>query len=190
MKKSPKNKSPAKTLLRITLLALAALVIGLNVYGINASRLAGDSLPMPLGFGAAVVMSGSMEPELSVGDLLFVVRRESYGVRDVVVYQDGRTAVTHRIVSVSEDEVITRGDANNINDDPITPEQIKGEVVLALPLAGYAVNAVRSPIGTVCILALAVILLECSFRSEKQKDAQELDAIRAEIEELRRQNKR
>ena len=167
---------------------IAAAIVGINVYSINASRLAGDSVPMPFGVGAAVVLSGSMEPELSVGDLLFVKASEDYEVGDVVVYQSGRMAVTHRIVSLTEDEVIAKGDANNTEDDPITPEQIKGEVVFAIPLVGYVANAIKSPIGTLCVLALAVLLLERSFHVDKQKDSEELAAIKAEIERLKQQN--
>lgn len=176
-----------KTVLRIALLVLAALVVGVNMYFLNASRLAGDAVPMPFGVGSAVVISGSMEPAISVGDLLIIFERPSYEVGDIVVFQDGRMAVTHRIVSVSENEIITRGDANNIEDEPITLEQIKGEVVLIVPYVGFAVNAIKTPIGTICILALSIIMLERSFSAEKEQKEKELDAIRAEIEKLKQE---
>lgn len=179
-----------KSVIRIMLLVIVAGVIGVNVYLINASRLGGDNVPMPFGVGAAVVLSGSMEPELSTGDLILVAERNSYEVGDVVVYQDGRMAVTHRIVSISDDEIITRGDANNTDDDPIKLEQIKGEVIFAIPFVGHLVNMLKTPIGTLTILVLAVFLLERSFRAEKENDKRKLDAIRAEIERLKdEQNK-
>ena len=178
-------KKKLKAIVRITLLVVVALIVGVNIYTINASRLAGDAVPMPFGVGSSVVLSGSMEPELSVGDLLIIVKRDEYCIEDVVVYQDGVTAITHRIVSITDDEVITRGDANNTDDSPIKPKQIKGEVVLAIPFVGYAVNAIKTPIGTLCILALAIFLLERSFRITKQKDEKELDDIKAEIEKLK-----
>lgn len=190
MKKSFKNKKTLIAIIRISLLTLAALIIGLNVYTINSSRLAGDAVPMPFGVGAAVVLSGSMEPELSVGDLLIVAKRDSYAIGDVVVFQDGRTAVTHRIVSISADHVVTQGDANNIQDAPIALEQIKGEVALAIPFLGYAVNIIKTPLGTLCILTLAIFLLERSFHLEKEKDNQTLENMKAEIERLKQeQNK-
>lgn len=182
-------KKKVKVTVRIALLVTVAAIIGINVYSINATRLAGDSVPMPFGVGAAVVLSGSMEPELSVGDLLLVVEREDYSVGEVVVYQDGSSAVTHRIISIDEEHAVTRGDANNAEDEPISPKAIKGEVVAAIPLVGYAVNAIKTPVGTLCILALAVLLLERSFHSEKKKDEQELEAIRAEIERLKQNQK-
>lgn len=181
-----------RSIIRITLLVLVALILGLNVYTLNASRLAGDTVPMPLGFGLAVVLSGSMEPEMSVGDLLVVVKSDSFDLRDVVVYQDGTITVTHRIIAISEDgEITTRGDANNEDDTPITADRIKGKVLVAIPLVGYLVNLIKSPIGTICILGLAVLLLERSFHNDKRKDEDELANIRKEIEKLKEeQNKR
>lgn len=192
MKQSPsptkeKKKQVLKTVLRITLLVLAALVVGTNVYLLNASRLAGDAVPMPFGIGSAVVLSGSMEPEISVGDLLIIYESKNYEVGDVVVYQSGRIAVTHRIVSISGDEVITRGDANNAEDEPITLERIKGKVVMIIPCVGYLVNIIKTPLGTFSIIALAVLLLERSFRVEKEKDDQQLKDIKAEIEKMKRE---
>ena len=183
-------KKKLKAILRITIIILVAIIVGVNVYTINATRLAGNSIPMPFGVGAAVVLSGSMEPELSTGDMLIVAERESYSVGDVIVYQDGRTSVTHRIVAISDDEVITRGDANNTDDAPISIDNIKGRVVFVVPFIGYIANAIKTPIGTIVILALSVFLLERSFRSTKEKDDKELESIKAEIERLKQQQEK
>lgn len=193
-------KKHLKTILRITLLVLVALIVGLNVYTLNASRLTGDMVPMPLGVGATVVLSGSMEPTLSTGDLLIIAKQDSYQVDDVVVFQANRMAVVHRIVELYEKPVqgedgeeiqqmaITQGDANNTPDDPIQVSQIKGTVVFRLPIVGYLINMIKTPIGTILILALAIFLLERSFHKEREKDQDKLEAIRREIEKLKQQN--
>ena len=196
------KRNRAKAIIRISLLTLAALIVGVNVYTINASRLAGDAVPMPFGVGAAVVLSGSMEPALSEGDLLIVARRDSYAVGDIVVFQDGATAITHRILSIDEVEaegdpgatepitetkVTTKGDANNTADDPISPEQIKGEVTLAIPFVGYIINVIKTPACTILILVAAVFLLERSFRRDMKRDNARLDELRREIEKLKQQ---
>lgn len=178
-------KNKLKTILRIFLLALVALIVGTNVYHINAEKLGGNPVPMPFGFGTAVVLSGSMEPELSVGDLIIIAERESYAVGEVVVFCEGRTAVVHRIVAQDEESFTTRGDANGKDDKPIPKGNVKGEVVLVIPLVGYVVNVVKSPLGTVAVLALAVWLWERSFRMEKENDRRKLEAIREEIRKLK-----
>lgn len=190
MRKQKTVREVLKSTTRIILLVFAALTVGLNIYTVNALRIGGNAVPMPFGVGAAVVLSGSMEPELSVGDLLIVLDSSSYEIGDVVVYQDGNIAVTHRIVRFSdEEEIVTQGDANNTEDDPISVEAIKGEVVAVIPFVGYVINAIKTPIVTICILALAVFLLERSFRAEKQTDNEKLDSIKAEIERLKQEQK-
>ena len=174
-----------KTVLRIVLLSLVALIVGVNIYAINASRVAGNALPMPFGIGATVVLSGSMEPELSTGDLLIVVKDSEYELEDVVVYQSGKSAVVHRIIDIDGESITTKGDANNAPDDPITVEHIKGRVLWAIPYAGYAVNIIKTPICTVVILAAALFLLERSFRAEKKSNDSELQRLRDEIEALK-----
>lgn len=193
-------KKHVKSILRIVALVIVALIVGINVYTFNASRVVGDAVPMPFGVGATVVLSGSMEPELSTGDLLFIAKRDSYGVDDVVVFQSNRIAVVHRIIEIYEEKVddgegevtktfaITQGDANNTPDDPITMDQVKGIVVFRIPLVGYLVNIIKTPLGTIVILAAAVLLLERSFHKEKSKDDDKLEEIRREIEKLKQQS--
>ena len=179
-------KIQLKSVIRISVLVLLAVLIGVSIYSINASMLGGNALPMPFGFGMTVVLSGSMEPELSVDDLLIVTPSDTYEVGDVVVYQTQRTAVVHRIVAINGDKIITRGDANNTDDDPITKENIKGKVIFAIPFIGLIVNLIKTPFGTILLLGVAIWLLEASFKKEKDKKAEELAAIRREIEELKK----
>lgn len=176
------------SLLRLLVLCVLAAVIGINVYTFNASRLAGNAFPMPLGFGLSVVLSGSMEPALSTGDLLLVVAREEYKTNEVVVFRDGRSAVVHRIIAMDGDTVTTQGDANDLPDEPFLSELICGKVVLAIPLVGYLVSVIKTPLGTLLILALAVWLLNRSFRREQKDKTEQLDMIRAEIERLKAEN--
>lgn len=180
-------KIQLKSVIRIAVLVLLAALIGVSIYSMNASMLGGNALPMPFGFGMTVVLSGSMEPELSVDDLLIVKPADTYEVGDVVVYQTQRTAIVHRIVSINGEEIITRGDANSGDDEPITLANIKGKVVCAIPFVGLIVNLIKTPVGTILLLGLAVWLLEASFKKEKNKKTEELEAIRREIEELKKE---
>lgn len=170
---------------RYVLLSVLALLIGLNVYTLNATRLAGNQVPMPFGIGASVVLSGSMEPALSVGDLLIVREAENYEVGDIVVYQSGRIAVVHRITAIHDDDTVTtQGDANNAADEPIPMTAICGKVVVALPLVGYVAWAMKSPIAVLLMLVAAVLLIELSFRETKEQHTTEQDEIKAEIRKL------
>lgn len=174
-------KSPV---LRYLILGVLAVVTGLNLYSVNASRLAGNQVPMPFGIGASVVLSGSMEPELSVGDFLLLAEEETYEVGDIVVYQSGKMAIVHRLVALDGETAVTRGDANNASDAPIPVSAIKGRVTCSLPLVGYGVWALKSPLGILMTIAAAVLLVEMSYRTGKDEKEAEKERLKAEIRQL------
>ena len=174
-----------KTILRITCMALVGIVVGFNIYLWNAQSLMGDALPMPMGYGAAVVLSGSMEPTLECDDLIFVKEESEYHPDDIVVYQSGNLLVVHRILSIEEEMAVTKGDANNVADEPIALSAIKGRVIGRMSGMGPVVNAIKTPVGTVLLAGLAILLPELGFRMEKKKQEEELDKIKEEIRKLK-----
>ena len=175
--------------MRIILFVLISTVLGFSVYSWNAKSLTGNVLPMPFGVGVAVVMSGSMEPALSVDDVIVVTEADEYNVGDFVVYQDGYSLVVHELISKQDDGmVITKGMANNVEDDPISADSIRGRVWFSIPAVGMLVTALKSPIATVIILGAAVYLVVLSYKKERQSESDKLDAIREEIQKLKEQN--
>ena len=172
---------------RILLVTIAGLTVGLSVYSWNARQVFGNQLPMPFGFGASVVLSGSMEPTLKVNDLVFIFEQDDYQVDDIVVYQNDSELIIHRIIRVQGDQVVTQGDANNVSDDPINRDQIKGKYAFKIPFVGLVFKILKSLPGTLCILALVVFLLYRSRRKERKVGEEELDKIVAEIKALQAQ---
>ena len=178
-----KRKFPA--ILRTVFLIVISLVLGVNVYSWNARSLTGNVLPMPFGYGGAVVLSGSMEPAIGVDELIIVKAEQDYNPGDIVVYQTGKMLVVHRIVAMDGETVITRGDANNTDDSPIAPAQIKGKVIAHIPQVGAAVRLLKTPAATVMLIAAAVLSVELPYRREKEKKDEELERIKAEIRRLK-----
>lgn len=174
-----------KTVLRLVALSCIGIFLGSNIYLWNAQSLTGNALPMPFGHGTAIVLSGSMEPELSVDDLIFVRVQDTYEVGDIVVYQSSGALVVHRIVSLEGNTVVTKGDANNAQDDPMEISAIKGRVTGHIDGVGGLVRLLKSPVVSIGLLGVAVFLLERSYRKEKQQGDEELDAIKAEIRRLK-----
>ena len=179
-----KAKQKKRGVLRAVLFVFISLVLGLGIYAFNAQKLTGNAMPMPFGVGMGVVMSESMEPELYKDDFIVVVKRKDYSVGETVVYQDRRLLVVHEIIRFEGDMVVTKGKANNDEDDPIPMTAIKGEVVLSLKGVGKAVNFIKSPVVTLVILALSFFLLIKSYETEESQ-ADELSEIKKEIERLK-----
>ncbi len=184
-----KNKQ-LRTVIRMTVLIIAGILLGLGIYHLNAETLLGDPMPMPLGIGVSVVMSGSMEPELSVDDVIIVKSTDEFHVDQLVVFRDGGSMVVHRVIAVGEDTLTTKGDANNTPDDPIAMDAVKGEVIAVIPAIGAAVEIIQNPIVIILIAAVAIVLFELSFRKEKKQDNDEMARIKDEIDQLNQELKK
>ena len=71
-----------------------------------------------------------MHGTIEVNDFIVVKVDSKYKVDDIITYKnnDG-LIITHRVVSVDGDNVITKGDVNNDNDDPISKNNVIGKVI-------------------------------------------------------------
>ncbi|RLM53627.1 signal peptidase I [Halobellus sp. Atlit-31R] len=109
-----------------------------------------------------VVLSGSMEPAMSPGDAVIVreASPDEITERDVITFRtNSETPTTHRVVDVVEREdsvaYVTKGDANEDPDSGTVPhERVLGEVLVVVPLIGYVVQFVNTPLG----FAVAVVV--------------------------------
>ena len=83
------------------------------------------------GIGILKVESGSMEPEISIGDIIIIKECEQYKINDIITYKvDNQYLVTHRIVEGNGNSFVTKGDNNNaIDNKKIAKESIEGKVI-------------------------------------------------------------
>ncbi len=182
------KKITARRIARMIMLLLISIFVGVSIYSWNAETLVGNSMPMPFGIGVSVVMSGSMEPELGVNDLVLICSRETYKKGDIVVYQDGESLVIHRIIEINDDKVITKGDANDVPDSPIRPADIKGAYTAGVPFLGIVFLFLKSPAGFIIMLIAAVVLFEYPYLKERKKDLQLQEKIKEQIRQLKDEN--
>lgn len=116
-----------------------------------------------LGYRAYNILSGSMEPELSIGDLVVVkaVPAEELQNGDIVTYyptdQQGAT-VTHRVITtmLKDGQVIieTQGDAADQPDPLIYGDSVIGVVVFHVPLLGAVITWIQNHL----ILSIAIVI--------------------------------
>ncbi len=116
------------------------ILIGL-IYGIPK----GLAYFLKTDYPLASITSASMWPALKEGDLVLIKGiegKEEIKEGDIVVYQNPKGFTIHRVIKLSENTLITKGDANNVNDGPIEYNQIIGKIVnfrnkpLRIPLLG------------------------------------------------------
>lgn len=126
-------------------------------------------VPMLMGYTELAVLSGSMEPNIPVGSIVYVdksVTGDELEVGDVVTYsiQSG-TYVTHRVLSLDDeaDVMVTQGDANDAPDGEVPYSKIVGRVKFHLPFLGFISANIRTSKGimAITILVVVIILLNC-----------------------------
>lgn len=79
-----------------------------------------------------------MEPTLKTNSLIIVKESDSYKVNDIVTYKLDGEYITHRIIEINDDSIITQGDANNAADEAISKDMIVGKVVGNFMKSGFA----------------------------------------------------
>ena len=120
-----------------------------------------------------VVMSGSMEPAIQTGAVVFVdtkVKAPAYAVGDIIIFPRGDNTVSHRIVGEEDDAYITKGDANAMVDAYRLPKgEAGGRVLYSVPYAGYAIVALRSPTGIAAMVFFVLLYFIVTVLSDKLK---------------------
>ena len=122
------------------------------------------------GYRTVAVYSGSMEPQLHVGSVVFVKSIDSADVRvgDVITFQDPRTPgrlITHRVVKrfTHKGELVyrTKGDANaSVDPWTISLPGTVGRATFDIPVVGYAlVYAKTREVRTILLFLFAAALL-------------------------------
>lgn len=82
-------------------------------------------------FFTAEVHGNSMYPTIEDGDYVLVVKTYNISVNDIIVFFDEDTGkyIAHRVVSIEDNTILTKGDNNNFYDDEITKREIIGKVI-------------------------------------------------------------
>lgn len=168
----------------------------INVTLIVKSYTSPDKVPDFLGYKPFIVLSGSMEPSIMTGDMVFVKETDpdSLKVGDVIAYKSGSAVVTHRIVEVKsengETRYVTQGDANNAADQSLVkPADVEGIYQRRVAGAGNLAMFMQTTTGmilfVVCPLVLFVLWDVIRRQLESRKEVSRTKELEMELERLR-----
>ena len=149
------------TILVILMIVVAVLMVGVRLFGLQVYT----------------VLSGSMEPELPVGAIVYVreVDPGTLELRDVITFRlSEETTVTHRIIDIIHDEnnpqhvrYRTKGDSNDVEDGTLLePEDIIGKVIFKIPYMGYLAMFLGTKQGKLAAIAACAAMLLITLLSE------------------------
>lgn len=140
-------------------------------------------VPGLIGYESMAVISGSMEPGIPVGSIVYAKEADpdTLEVGDVITYQINEdTRVTHRIESVDRETqtFVTKGDANaQADNSPVSYSNVVGRVDFHVPYLGYISIYAKTPVGIGAVCGVLVVLILLTFlpeifESEEEKSEQ------------------
>ncbi|MBQ7437403.1 MAG: signal peptidase I [Oscillospiraceae bacterium] len=166
------------------------------------------AIPTLLGYEIYNVTSGSMEPELPVGSVIYVehVKPESIKEGEIIAFYSGGSVITHRAVEnyLFEGKISTKGDANprvDFNDVPYA--DVIGVVKYHFPYLGNYLMIYSHQLTKVYLIVLAFCGVmfnvlagrmrahsEEKFRVQvEQWERRQAARSRAEMEQIRKQSR-
>ena len=147
---------------------LAILIVILLIYAIGPIRF-------------CFVPTGSMEPNIPTWSFCVLnvrVPYEDIQIGDIVVYNrksDGMRII-HRVVEITDDALVTKGDANHIDDGPsVTPDNLFGKYLFHIPGIGKPLAMMKTPAGIAVTAVIVVGLLVWMMKDDRREREKKLE---------------
>ena len=177
----------------LTILVILVLII------VIVQKVSGNKVRM-FGYGVYTVLTGSMEPEYEVGDMLLAkeVTKDDIKVGNDLVYQGevgdfSGKIVTHRVIAI-DSKIHTKGIANDFEDPEIEYSLVQGRVISKLTVLSAFSKLMNNtvmfyimvfvPFSILIFLDIRDIVLETQEKkAEKNKEAEVIEETKTEIVE-------
>lgn len=136
-------------------------------------------LPKAFGYEPYGILSNSMEPEISVGSVVYVKACDpsEVGKGDIITFKTSvqtNTVATHRVMINDEEnmEFITKGDHNDeVDATPVAYSRLLGKVMLHIPMLGSFYLGLVSSLGmAICTFSLMMVILLWYFVGKWKKE--------------------
>ncbi len=149
----------------------------LAIYACAVVVLACTALCWLTGIKPAVVISGSMEPEIKTGSLILIDEKDKdVKPGDIIAFRAGELEAAHRVAGTAEDGYVTKGDSNKTVDPGIvTIDMIRGKVIMDIPRLGYAVRWCSTLPGMLFLLAAAAGIIAAGYLTDEGDRNEEKD---------------
>ena len=137
-------------------------------------------LPQTAGCTPRVVISGSMEPAVPVGSIVYTnrwIKQENIKEGDIIAYGlSGGVSVLHRVVETNKKsrKMCKNGEGNEVRGTgALSDEQNIGKIIFSLPYVGYLISVFKRRsiwLGTIAVGILLIILQQKeTWKSGKEK---------------------
>jgi signal peptidase len=151
-----------------------------------------NKTPIFLGRKTYVIISGSMEPYINIGDVLIEkkIDENQLKVGDVITYRKADHVVTHRIIKITYNSlgkmlITTKGDNNEAEDyQKVYFSEIEGRVEKIIPKIGLLALVVKHKSVITLVIVLACLYLFRYTRIQIKKHRRRLERLKYEKDYL------
>ena len=154
------------------LITVVVVITIIGLYYMAQVKILNKDYANIFGYTFFEVATGSMANTINIGDIVVVKVNEAFKENDIIVYKEENSFITHRVIKIDGQDLITRGDANNSEDKPIKSDQILGKVIYIIPKIGIWRKVLASPeiLGMIIIFIILLgIVLMLTSKTEKEK---------------------
>lgn len=115
-----------------------------------------------------IVQSGSMEPTIPLGSICFINHKypfEKIKVNDIIAFNlSSYKTVTHRVISIEENNLGTKGDANTSPDNfTVLKENFVGKNIFWIPKLGFLINFLQLKKIKIILITILVAILSTNL---------------------------
>jgi len=180
-----KEKNKITKIIKGVIIGILSVILLINIWIVIQAKTKPNSVPSIFGYKPFIVLSGSMETKIHVGDLVFVkvVDPSTLNENDIIAFRDHENLVTtHRIINIVNTDrgkcFETKGDNNNAKDDNIVcKDNVEGLYVSRIAKLGSAILFIQEPLGftvmMLSILLICIFIYWISNRNNKNKISEE-----------------
>ncbi len=150
------------------LLIIIGLLLLLALYNFYVIKIQKKDYASYFGYTAFNTTSGSMEKAIYVDDYVFVkINEKKLKEGDIITFKTNDTIITHRIVRIDKDKITTKGDNNNVEDDPITRKAVIGKVVHIGREYGIYLKIIKTPQVFITFF-ISIIMMDIALGEDKE----------------------
>ena len=138
-------------------IVILSIVLLLAIYNLINIRILKKDYTNLFGYTYFDIITGSMVDTINIDDYVFVKITKDVKENDIISFKYDGDIVTHRIIEINDKEIITKGDANNTIDNPITKDDVIGKVIHVGRGFGLVSKTIMSPMVLVSLIVTIVL---------------------------------
>ena len=138
--------------------ALLLFILIVLLYFFAQLKVFGKKYINCFGYTIFQVITGSMEDTIKINDIVVVKIGSDFNENDIITFKNDENFITNRVIKKTDEEIITKGDNNTAEDEPIKKEDVVGKVVYIVQNVNVWINVLKTPEVIIAIIVTILVI--------------------------------